>query len=137
MATIRINELSVGDFVRFGGIAYQVKAIDAAFDRVTLIGNKEQREESVYAISPIAISQKLLEDNGWLSSGMYAVLRIDEHISLDYYFHEHRLRKWYHGVDEWENHSKVKDITFQAHCWYVHQLQNALRLAGVDIEINL
>jgi hypothetical protein len=68
---------------------------------------------------------------------MYAFLRIDEHLHLEYYYHEHRLRKWYCGVDEWQNHAKVNDITFAVHCYSVHQLQHALRLAGVDKEINL
>lgn len=68
---------------------------------------------------------------------MYATLRIDEHRHLEYYYHEHRLRKYYCGVDEWQNHAKVTDITFAVHCYSVHQLQHALRLAGVDKEINI
>lgn len=136
MATIHIRDLCVGNWVRYGR-DYQVKAIDAAWDKLTLIGNNEQREETVWSISPIAISRKILEENGWECDTMYATKRIDEHISLDYYFHEHRLRKWYHGVDEWNNHSNINEVTFQAHCWYVHQLQNALRLAGVEVKINL
>ena len=37
---VRINDLSVGNWVRLnGGVDYQVKAIDATYDRLTLIGN--------------------------------------------------------------------------------------------------
>lgn len=137
MATVKISDLSVGDWVRYNGRDYQVKSIHGDFERVTLIGNKEQREESIYTINPIVISAEILEKNGWNSDGMYAFLRIDEHCHLEYYFHEHRLRKYYCGVDEWQNHAKVTDITFGAHCYSVHQLQHALRLVGVDKEINL
>ena len=137
MATLKISDLSVGDWVRYGGIDYQVKSIDGAFERVTLIGNKEQRDESIYALHPISITAEILEKNGWSNDGMYATLRIDEHRHLEYYYHEHRLRKYYCGVDEWQNHAKVTDITFAVHCYSVHQLQHALRLAGVDEEINL
>ena len=137
MKKIEISNLSVGDWVRYGGIDYQVMSIDGAFERVTLIGNKEQREESVYAINPIVISAEILEKNGWSTDGMYAILRIDEHRHLEYYYHEHRLRKYYCGVDEWQNHAKVNNITFAVHCYSVHQLQHALRLAGVDKKINL
>lgn len=137
MATLKISDLSVGDWVRYGGRDYQVKSIHGDFNHVTLIGNKEQRDESIYAIQPILITAEILEKNGWSADGMYAFLRIDEHLHLEYYYHEHRLRKYYCGVDEWQNHAKVTDITFAVHCYSVHQLQNALRLAGVDKEINL
>ena len=135
---IRIYDLSVGNWVRLsGGVDYQVKAIDAAFDRLTLIGNGEQRTESLYKVNPIVISKQILANNGWVTDETYARLKIDDNISFEYYYHEHRLRKWYNGVDEWNNHARTTEITFEAHCWYIHQLQNALRLAGVDIEINL
>ena len=83
------------------------------------------------------ITAEMLEKNGWSNDGMYARLRIDEHLHLEYYYHEHRLLKYFCGVDEWQNHAKVADITFAAHCYSVHQLQHALRLAGVDKELNL
>ena len=137
MATLKNSDLSVGDWVRYGGIDYQVKSIDGAFERVTLIGNKEQRDENIYALHPILITAEILEKNGWSTDGMYAFLRIDEHRHLEYYYHEHRLRKYYCGVDEWQNHAKVNNITFAVHCYSIHQLQHALRLAGVDKEINL
>lgn len=137
MATLKISDLSVGDWVRYRGLDYQVKEIDGLLNRVRLVGNKEQRVENTNSIHPIPITAEILEKNGWSNDGMYAILRIDEHLHLEYYYHEHRLRKWYCGVDEWQNHAKVSDITFAAHCYSVHQLQHALRLAGVDKEINL
>lgn len=137
MRTLKISDLSVEDWVRYRGLDYQVKEIDGLLNEVRLVGNKEQRVESIKSIHPIPITAEILETNGWSTDGMYAILRIDEHRHLEYYYHEHRLRKYYCGVDEWQNHAKVTDITFAVHCYSVHQLQHALRLAGVDKEINL
>lgn len=137
MANTKISDLSVGDWVRYRGLDYQVKEIDGLLNRVRLVGNKEQRVENTNSIHPIPITAEILEKNGWSTDGMYAILRIDEHLHLEYYYYEHRLRKYYCGVDEWQNHAKVTDITFAVHCYGVHQLQHALRLAGVDKEINL
>ena len=65
MATLKISDLSVGDWVRYGGMDYQVKGIDASLERVTLMGCKEQRDESIYALHPILITAEILEKNGW------------------------------------------------------------------------
>ena len=155
MATLKISDLSVGDWVNVmtekltslvfceeieiarGYIHSQIKgiredgfiAVETSDSRYTLV--------DIGCIGPIPITAEILEKNGWSNDGMYAFLRIDEHHHLEYYYHEHRLRKYYCGVDEWQNHAKVNDITFAVHCYSVHSLQHALRLAGVDKEINL
>lgn len=144
MATLKISELSVGDWVEINHEVYgwnpaQINVcgdlgIGAYFKD---IDPEEEYDCCLSEARPIPITAEILEKNGWSSDGMYATLRIDEHRHLEYYFHEHRLCKYYCGVDEWQNHAKVTDITFAAHCYSVHQLQHALRLAGVDKEINL
>ena len=143
MATLKISDLSVGDWVRY-------RDRNGRIERLGVVGDEERLSIAVESdigtmyqflfienIEPIPITAEMLERNGWANDGMYAILRINEHLHLEYYYHEHRLRKYYCGVDEWQNHAKVNDITFQAHCYCVHQLQHALRLAGVDKEINL
>lgn len=136
MATLKISDLSVGDWVKVKDDTYKVMGITmlAEFD---LCNSSVAYRETLDNIEPIPITAEILEKNGWSSDGMYATLRIDEHRHLEYYYHEHRLRKYYCGVDEWQNHAKVNNITFAVHCYSVHQLQHALRLAGVDKEINL
>ena len=140
MATLKISDLSVGDWVKCEGKIYQLTSISNDGE-VELEFDHEYhyrcRGAGIDELEPIPITAEILEKNGWNSDGMYAFLRIDEHLHLEYYFHEHRLRKYYSGVDEWQNHAKVTDITFAAHCYSVHQLQHALRLAGVEKEINL
>ena len=151
---IKISDLSVGDWVYHDDIVFgreiaKVHRLNNDENSET-IGIKVYRSDGAFGVvgyiwtsptqgdlHPIPITAEVLEKNGWSSDGMYATLRIDEHRHLEYYFHEHRLRKYYCGVDEWQNHAKVNDITFAVHCYSVHQLQHALRLAGVDKEINL
>ena len=160
MVTLKVSDLSVGDWVgidhaelnmpsdnlatayieklrkpiRIKGISEDSDMVIADIEIVDEWGSIMMKCEY---LRPIPITAEILEKNGWSSDGMYATLRIDEHRHLEYYFHEHRLRKYYCGVDEWQNHAKVTNITFAAHCYSVHQLQHALRLAGVDKEINL
>lgn len=143
MATLKISDLSVGDWVYYdeGNTPCSISGIYRTGIQDCVVLNDNKYSEGVIgfvdSLTPIPITAEILEQNGWSTDGMYAFLRIDEHLHLEYYYHEHRLRKYYCGVDEWQNHSKVTDITFTAHCYSVHQLQHALRLAGGDKEINL
>lgn len=144
MATLKISDLSVGDWVDIDheDFGWQPAKINVCGDMgigayFKDIDPEEEYDCTLSQARPIPITAEILEKNGWSIDGMYAFLRIDEHLHLEYYYHEHRLLKYYCGVDEWQNHAKVTDITFAAHCYSVHQLQHALRLAGVDKEINL
>lgn len=142
MALLKISDLSVGDWVRYNGKEYTIDSIYMAaegYPHEVALTYQGICCGCAYVdyLSPIPITAEILEKNGWSTDVMYAILRIDEQRHLEYYFHEHRLRKYFCGVDEWQNHAKVNDITFAVHCYSVHQLQHALRLAGVDKEINL
>lgn len=133
-AKLKISDLSVGDWVRTKDCNVTVDII-SSLEVVVMNDYGNLYACEIEDIKPIPITPEILEANGWRNDGMYARLRIDEHLHLEYYYHEHRLRKYFYGVDEWQNHAKVSDLTFSAHCYSVHQLQHALRLAGVDIEI--
>ena len=90
-------------------------------------------EDDVVAIP---LTPEILEKNGFEGKG-YMLLKIDSNSWLEYYNYEHRLKKFWRGVDEWQNHSQVKDVTFQCRCYYVHELQHALQLCGIDKTIEL
>ena len=139
MATLKISDLSVGDWVRYGGIDYQVKSIDGAFERVTLIGNKEQRDESIYALHPILITAEILEKNGWVfhKGSRWWVCEIDKDTRANVWLGENggcrvEVSVMYGELRTWSNYADVK--LANAH---IHLLQHALRLAGVEKEINL
>lgn len=112
---------------------------DGFYLTVYVNGDKGYTNTEVFNedLRPIDLTKDILNHNHWIITDMYAFLNIDEHSHLEFYYHEHRLRKWWHGVDEWENHSEVKEITFQCNCYYVHELQHALKMLHIDKDIEL
>jgi hypothetical protein len=84
----------------------------------------------------ITLTDSILYRNGFKIDG-YAVLEIDTNTHLEYYLPEHRLRKVWRGIDEWDNHAEKTEITFQCHCFYVHELQHALKMCSIEKEIVL
>lgn len=85
---------------------------------------------------PIPLTPEILEKNGWDTSP-YSILKVCNDKWLEFYHHERRLRLWWKGIDEWQNHAEVQEVCFQCNCTYVHELQHALRLCGLtDIADN-
>ena len=87
-------------------------------------------------VIPIDITNETLKNFGFYGEG-YLYYDIDEHTYLEYYPHEHRLRKIYKGIDEWQNHSEVKDIVFQSTCRYLHEFQHDLLRCGIKKKVIL
>ena len=88
-------------------------------------------------IEPIPIDRDLMRKLGWMGDSSYLIIRIDDNSYFQFYMYEKRLRRIWKGTDEWQNHSYVADIIFQCQTQYLHQLQNALVLAGNQIEMNV
>ena len=83
-------------------------------------------------ISPIPLTPEILEKNGWLNDP-YSRLSLQDGKWLEFYWHEHRLQKYWEGTDEWQNHTKQLELVFKAgSIFYVHELQHALRLCGLN-----
>lgn len=124
------KDLMVGDWANIKGKPVKVTLDDL---RTMLI----LFEDVDFHIEPIPLTEDILVKNGFIFNKGYAVLQVSEDTYLDFYKHEHRLRKVWKGIDEWNNHAKVRDVTFVCQCYYVHEFQHALRLAGVQKEIEL
>ena len=125
MATLKISELSVGDLVSYSGRDYQVKSIHGDFERVTLIGNKEQREESIYAIRPIPITAEILEKNGF-----------ERLLERDLFYHSESGLEVAFEDGEWMHTINLHEYTIHTISG-VHHIQHLLRFYGCDEEINL
>lgn len=82
-------------------------------------------------LEPIPLTQSILEVNGFKVDG-YANLNLQDGKWLEYYFHEHRFSMYYEGIDEWQNHSQVRDIVHRSQPFYVHELQHCLRLCCLN-----
>lgn len=126
MAEIKISELSIGDWVEIQGVA---KRIDY------LYGKNNVCDVPIELVHPIPLTPEILEKNGFVDyevgKGWYVLNVADD------------LRVWLHRNSH--------DWTFQLMKWsplsthefgkvfikHTHQLQHALRLAGVGKEIEL
>ena len=151
---MKVTELMIGDWVSYNGKPVLVEALNKSngyaiekdmisikLTEDTCLGIDADRLE------PIPLTNEILKSNGFKrllnADGMetdhdtYLTYHLDEHSYLDYYGFEHRFRRWYHGVDEWDNHRDSHEITFECHPFYVHELQHALKMIYFDKEIQL
>lgn len=135
MATLKISELSVGDWVgvRCGTKINAFKVEEIRFNNiihkyVALLNNKSYGLPTA-ELHPIPITAEILEANGFVrSTSQFIVYHTDKvWISYD------------KPSETWSVTMYINDVTSNLHAniLHIHQLQHALRLAGVDKEINL
>lgn len=137
MAEIKISELSIGDWVvfnRIDGIWISAPLFDKANARITGVyrgaevwleveGNRQFQAIPLSAIEPIPLTPEILEKNGF----------------------EDNCGTWYNSEARMEFEQYKDGWCRTINCGeysvyfikYVHQLQHALRLAGVGKEIEL
>ena len=130
MAALKISDLSVGDWVRCGQWNGRIQRI-AMHDGETVeviieadLGRlyMYKRVDEIYSIP---ITPEILEANGWL--------RNEEDEYMEYYGDP--TSGIAHTKGTYHYRLEVPEVS--AVCYFVHQLQHALRLARVDKEINL
>mgnify|MGYP007112513593 CR=1 FL=1 len=136
MATLKISELSVGDWVGYNGKSYRTVIVDALDQTATIFGNDEQGDIHIEQLAPIPITAEILEKNGLHRHARDA--DNPERIVLSNHF---IMARTYTDVDWWrviiyDEELPSKEL-FNGIIYSVHQLQHALRLAGLDKEINL
>lgn len=137
---MKITELSIGDWVRYdrGTDAVQIMGIYVRNNQECVVMSDSYFPDGVIGfvehISPIPLTPKILEKNGWhdyiskynddVEDVCYENGDIIAHSFSSIYF---KGGEYYFG----EESGYFKTLTIK----YVHQLQNALRLAGVEKEI--
>lgn len=125
------KELMHGDLFKYFGQLCRFVIYGRGAVVVRMSDDSEYLPIACNDAEPIPLTEKILEANGF-EIGAYSTLKLDDNFWLEYYHHENRLRKLWKGIDEWENHTETLDVCFQCECYYVHQLQHALRLCGLD-----
>ena len=136
---MRIEELSAGDWVRDGSTPYKVTWIEKG-----AVGLRRDVDTSmtltalpIYFIQPIPITAEILEKNGWLPpraeidrDTWWWTNKVDTAIEASEYQGE-----WQLTIIE------QREIQYNYRLGLglknVHQLQHALRLAGVEKEIEI
>lgn len=127
MATLKISDLSVGDWVR---VINQFDAqIDGYHSESGSLSLKTRQRNLVHYrledILPIPITPEILEVNGWR--------RREEDECMEYYVDPTS------GIDHVKGtfRYRLEATGASVVCYFVHEFQHALRLARVDKEINL
>ncbi len=138
METLKVSDLSVGDWVRWK--VYD-KTYDICISQITDILLRGVHDGIEYGmkmtqLSPIPITAEMLEKNGFVRGkrgGFYHYLLLDKNRTL--YIHAStngwRVQITYDAAGILRTTYLMPDINS------VHGLQHALRLAGLDKEINL
>ena len=133
---MKCSELMIGDYVKYQGHIYIVEEISAK-GWVHLIHSETRTRVSMASdyiidlLEPIPLTPEILEKNGFKVDG-YAILNLQDDKWLEYYFHEHRFSMYYEGIDEWQNHSQVRDVVYRSQPFYVHEMQHCLRLCCLN-----
>lgn len=135
MATLKVSDLSVGDWVRYRENICTIDSIYPAAngfpDEVALLSkNVYLGVRYVSELQSIPITPEILEANGFVKNGEYNEWSIGDWDGIPFIgisLSRQSMRIKYLGTDIFLENKEV----------YVHQLQHALRLAGIDKEINL
>ena len=131
---MKCKELQISDWIADNnGFRWQI--IGVGDDYATYEDNEGdpcQFDDKDDQPEPIPLTPEILEKNGWLNSP-YSRLSLQDGKWLEFYWHEHRLQEYWEGIDEWQNHTKQLELIFKTeNIIYVHQLQHALRICGLD-----
>lgn len=130
---MRIEELSVGDWVRYdiperGKWNMQVTSIDEGNNHIGAGGVGAAAWSDVSEFEPIPLTPEILEKNG------LCVVEEDADFSECELFGSENF-SIFHIKGTF--HYRLETPQASVACWNVHQLQHALRLAGVEKEIEL
>jgi hypothetical protein len=152
MATLKISDLSVGDWVRCRGRNGRIERLEVIrYDeriRVAVesdLGTMYQFV-GIEDIDPIPITAEMLEKNGFVRCSdefsiyeyttlLGKILRTTQvHLttpqSINVFLHDTTIERGYYHREKTSVHILRDEL-------YVHDIQHALRLAGIDKEINL
>lgn len=151
MAEIKISDLSIGDWVYhddlvFGREIAKIHRLNKDKNRET-IGITVHRSDGAFGVvgyistspthgnlHPIPLTPEILEKNGWSRKKDYGwYLFYDRDIRVNIWFDKCR---WDIEISSEDGKVTYADITGRG-TLHTHQLQHALRLAGVEKDIEL
>ena len=128
MAEIKISDLSVGDWVKCNGFKASIAGYNAESESIqVLTKQKNKMWFGIDDIEPIPLTAEILEKNGF-------ILVVVNKKFNDWYDNHITIRKYY---NEDNYHLFVCGQKIEFKMLSVHQLQHALRLAGVGKEIEV
>lgn len=133
---MKVTELMIGDYVKYQGHIYIVEEISAK-GWVHLIHPETKARLNLASdyiidlLEPIPLTPEFFERIGF-KVDLYAIFNLQDGKWLEYYFHEHRFSMYCEVIDEWQNHSRVRDILHRSYPFYANELQHCLRQCGLN-----
>lgn len=119
---MKANELMIGDWVLADGVPYRVEAIHRT--GAISVGNWNHYNPNF--IAPIRLTHEILEKNGFERLGTNYVL-------IGHPFVLTNPSK----PDEYKDNYWLRVASVAVNIKYVHELQHALRLCGIEKEITI
>lgn len=137
MATLKISDLSVGDWVEYEGLHYPITFVGYGEGGDGSLVNLIRPDLSCFTckicdIYPIPITVEMLEKNGFESTTKPNVFTLT-HGKLQLYV-SNEFDGWTMSFVNFMERLCILQVIKKS---YIHELQHTLRLAGVDKEINL
>lgn len=130
---MKANELMIGDWVLFDHNPVRVAILGAAQDSLGLTVGDNVFGQPYSMIEPIPLTAEILEKNGWEYSEYTGdemfTWPLDDDIEMPF-----RLVVDYNGNKYWIT---VGVGNYLTPINYVHELQHALRLCGIEKDITL
>ena len=138
---IHVNELMIGDYVKFLGKVRKIKSIVGKDTGIEIsFEGKNPVAVSLDEIEPIPLTPEILEKNGWKHEFdkteymvKYELAQKGKDCWMMWAIKEHNFD--IQKQDEKLNMYNLKVQRVCIPCDYVHQLQHALRLCGIEKEI--
>ena len=140
MREIKISDLSIGDWVRYdrGTDAVQIMGIYVRNNQECVVMSDSYFPDGVIGfvecIKPIPLTPEILEKNGFVKCSRYCTSRTTAYIK-DFTFVNHLEERKVWRVKIYGEEGLVELCSILVH--HTHQLQHALRLAGVKKEIEV
>lgn len=123
---MKANELMIGDKLK---TVFSQKVVKVKEIKQSCIYTEDNGYE-YNEIEPIPLTPEILEKNGWIKDGYFYKAEDGSYIQLGELFEHASFRAEKHGIP--------REIQTSPHLLkYVHQLQHALRLCGIEKEIIL
>ena len=130
------NELMIGDWIKPKNVDGYFKAGLIGTD--TIGNDTDTAEWDLDEIEPIPLTAEILEKNGWdgwcelskIAKSCVAMFDNDTSISF-------QIVDGYKSIYTQIKHCGAGTFEFRKHLFYIHELQHALRLCGIDKEIVL
>ena len=129
MSNLKIRDLSVGDWVKIDIYPTPYKIIDlSSRGYVWLLGRN--RVAPIRVIEPIPFTPEILKSNGWYE---------DDYDTCTDYITDNTIIMYNKERKDWKAcvMNGSPEVRVKVFFSYVHELQHALRLAGLDEDIRL